>query len=86
MNNWKNQDSVALQIEDSNIYVDCPFCGSNAWFIGSSYIKCFLCGTKFENKKLIQGGNIYSINMNLKFLKDLLDAGVPVESLGINND
>lgn len=74
---------IGLDLEDSNKYVTCPFCGSDAWFISSNYIQCFVCRTKFENKKLIQGGNVFSINMNLKFLKDLFDAGVPANDLGI---
>ena len=75
---------IGLQLEDSNKFVVCPFCGSDAWFIGSDYVQCFVCCTKFQNKKLVQGGNIFSINMNLKFLKDLFEAGVPISSLGLS--
>ena len=74
---------IGLDLIDNNKYVVCPFCDSDAWFISSDYIQCFLCKTRFKNKKLVQGGNVFSINMNLKFLRDLYDAGVPIDSLGI---
>jgi len=53
--------------------VICPFCGSEAWEIGAEYFKCFLCKRSFFPKDLIVKKNVYSINMNLKFIKDVGD-------------
>ena len=49
----------------------CPYCGCDAWHIGNVYFQCFLCKTVFVNKRILLNKNIFSLNMNLKFLKDI---------------
>ena len=70
---------VTTRVED---VVICPFCFETAWLIGSTYIKCEECGVEFD-KRFIKNNNIYSINKNLEFLRDLYYSGVSESKLGI---
>jgi len=53
-----------------NRFVICPYCGSEAWEITKETMQCFLCKASFSPKELFTKRNVFSINKNLKFLKD----------------
>jgi len=56
-----------------NKLVICPYCGCDAWFIRANHVQCFVCRALFAPKDIIAKKNVYSINMNLRFLKDVSD-------------
>lgn len=47
----------------------CPYCGCDAWHIGSLWYKCFLCKATFGGKKLLLESNIPAINRELRNMK-----------------
>lgn len=46
----------------------CPFCECEIWIIGSTWFKCFLCGSVFFNKNILTMKNIPQLNQTLDML------------------
>ena len=47
----------------------CPFCGCDAWHIGSLWTKCFLCKATFGGKNLFAREDVSMINRELRAMK-----------------
>lgn len=67
MDDFKKHNSNNLY----NKFVLCPFCGSEAWEIKEGSMQCFLCKARFSPKDLFVKQNVFSINKNLEFLRDM---------------
>jgi ribosomal protein L37AE/L43A len=47
----------------------CPYCGCDAWHVGSIWFRCFLCGRTFGGKSILNYTNIRKANRDLRNIK-----------------
>ena len=68
-NNRNNNRRKKTKVSDTDGMIVCPYCGCDAWHIGSIWWRCFLCKATFGGKSMIAGSNVRKINRNLRNIK-----------------